>query len=127
MLRDEDTGRAITFTCEDCVGREPQVAPQIHPNGETVTNLNISSLQDSDGQESRTFGEYDNRDQRKAINEEAQRAFNQGYKNLQDERVANEELILKSLNIDKKQIESTNQESGQETHTTEEESTQPEE
>lgn len=100
MLIDEDTGHPITFTCEDCIGKQPQVVPQVHPNGELVNHINVSELADSDDdiEETRTYGDYDNRDQRKAMNEDIQRAFNQGYKNLEDERKQNVELILKSPN-----------------------------
>lgn len=99
MLLDEDTGRPITFTCEDCIGREPQVVPQIHPNGETITHINISNLQDADAQETRTFGEYDNRDQRKAINAAAQQTHA-------------DDLILKS-----NKEEESEQDSGEEQET----------
>jgi hypothetical protein len=45
-LRD-NAGHAVTFQCGDCAGREPILAPIVHPNGALVNHINISELKDS--------------------------------------------------------------------------------
>jgi hypothetical protein len=70
----DESGHQITFQCADCVGREPIVAPIIHPNGEVVDHINISELVDAQDKTevSKSFGDYDNRQERTEIQKQAQ-------------------------------------------------------
>ncbi len=72
MLQDE-AGRAITFQCQDCTGREPQLVPQIHPNGEIINHVPISDLQNHEEkqtEQSKAIDEADDEHKEEQENEQ---------------------------------------------------------
>lgn len=128
-LIDEDTGRPVTFQCPDCTDREPIVLPQVHPNGELVNHINISELKDVEGEQKSSFGDYDNREQQKAMNQqsvkdhEAEQLSIQQKERLPDdvaqriaEQIEDEQVVNESKEYDKKEDDTSHKEDRQETH-----------
>jgi hypothetical protein len=70
----DNQGHQIVFQCHDCVGRDPVVAPIVHPNGEIVDHINISELADHQDKSEvkKEFGDYDNRKEMAEINKQYQ-------------------------------------------------------